>query len=128
MTFLNQTQLAYSDGKHAAALCPLSNQKKYLGYYISTPAGLVERPPDCGKKSFLSLFKDSTINNHFSVACGVPEVVHLTNKIAEQSTAKLKARAQVEAEDEAKKHRHGPASAKIVVATYWGSPEAMTLF
>jgi hypothetical protein len=78
--------------RRARGLCPLSNQKRNIwGYYISTPGGLVERPPDGGKKSFLSLLKDSTINNHYSrVARGVPEVVNLTNKIAEQSTAKRK--------------------------------------
>ena len=74
------------------------------------------------------MLKDSTINDHYSVARCVPEVVDLTNEIAEQSTAKRKARAQVEAEDEAKKPRHGPASAKIVVETYWDSLEAKKLF
>jgi hypothetical protein len=52
---------------------------------------LVERPPDGGKKSFLSLLKDLTINNHYSVARSVPEVVNSTNKIPEQLTAKRKA-------------------------------------
>ena len=89
---------------------------------------MLECPPDGGKKSFLSLLKDSNINNHYSDACGVPEVVNLTNKIAEQSTAKRKAQARVEAEDITKKPRHGPASAKIVVEMYWDSPEAKKLF
>jgi hypothetical protein len=115
--------------RQARGLCPWSNQKRKIwGYYITTPGGLVERPPDGGRKSFLSLLKDSTINDHYSVACGVPEVVDLTNEIAEQSTAKRKAQAQVEAEDKSKKPRHGPASAKIVVETYWDSPEAKKLF
>ncbi|KAI2514285.1 hypothetical protein MHU86_178 [Fragilaria crotonensis] len=108
---------------------PFGNPKRNIwGYYITTPGGLVQRPPDGGKKSFISLLKDSTINDHYSVARGVPEVVDLTNEIAEQSTAKRKARARVEAEDKAKKPRHGPASAKIVVETYWDSPEAKKLF
>ena len=124
MTFLNPTQLAFSNGKHGA----LSDQnRKILGYYITRPGGLVECPSDGGKKSFLLLLKDSTINDHYSVSQGVQEVVYLLNKIAEQSTAKRKLQAQIGAEDKTKKPRHGPASAKIVVETYWDSPEAKKL-
>ena len=71
---------------------PFGNPKRKIwGYFITKPGGLVERPPDGAKKSFISLLKDSTINDHYSVARGVPEVVDLTNEIAEQSTAKQKA-------------------------------------
>jgi hypothetical protein len=39
----------------ARGIDPYSNQSKNVwGYYVTTPGGLVERPPD-GKKSFLSL-------------------------------------------------------------------------
>jgi hypothetical protein len=102
---------------------PFGNPKRSIfGYYIvTTQGGLVQRPPD-GKKSFLSLLQDKELNDHYSVARGVTEVVDLTVEIADQSSAKRKPQAQVEAEDEAKKPRHGPASSKIVVQTYWDNP------
>ena len=107
---------------------PFGNPKRNIwGYYITTPGGLVQRPPD-GKKSFLSLLQDERLNDHYSVSRGVTEVVDLTNEIADQSTAKRRALAQVEAADKAKKPKHGPASSKIVVQTYWDSPEAKKLF
>ncbi|KAI2500715.1 hypothetical protein MHU86_13743 [Fragilaria crotonensis] len=82
---------------------PFGNPKRNIwGYYITTPGGLVQRLPD--------------------------EVVDLTNEIADQSTAKRRAIAQVETADKAKKPKHGPASSKIVVQTYWDSPEAKKLF
>ncbi len=88
----------------------------------------MQRLPD-GKKSSLSLRQDERLNDHYSDARGVTEVVDLTNEIADQSTAKRRAQAQkVEAEDEAKKPKHGPALSKIVVQTYWNSPEAKKLF
>ena len=87
----------------------------------------MKRPPD-GKKSFLSLVQDDRINDHCSVPRGVAEVVDLTNEIADQSTAKRKALMQVQAENEVKKPKHGLASAKIAVETYWDSPEAKKLF
>jgi hypothetical protein len=111
---------------------PLSieqSKKKYEGILHYNFRRIGRTPTRWWKKSFLSLLKDSTINNHYGVvARGVPEVVNLTNKIAEQSTAKQKAWSRVEAEDEAKKLRHGPASAKIVVKAYWDCPEAKKLF
>jgi hypothetical protein len=87
----------------------------------------VEGPPD-GKKSFLSLLQDASINDCYSVARGLPEVVDLTTEIAEQSSAKQKSEAYIATKDEAKKPKHGPVSAKIVVDTYWDSPKAKKLF
>ena len=84
---------------------------------------MVERPPD-GKKIFLSLLQDARINDRYSVSHGAPEVVDLTTEIAEQSSAKRRAEAFIAAQDESKRPKHGPASAKIVVETYWDSPEA----
>ena len=47
---------------------PFGNRKRKIwGYYITTPGGLVQRPPD-GKKSFLSLLQDDRLNDHYSVA------------------------------------------------------------
>lgn len=107
---------------------PFGNPKRKIwGYFITKPGGLVERPPD-GKKSFLSLLQDVSINDRYSVARGLPEVLDLTTEIAEQSSAKRKSEANVAANDEAKKPKHGPISEKIVVETYWDSPEAKKLF
>ena len=102
-------------------------KRKIWGYFITKPGGLVERPPD-GKKSFLSLLQDASINDRYSVARGLPEVVDLTTEIAEQSSAKRKSEAYAAAKDEAKKPKYGPFSAKIVEETYWDSPEAKKLF
>ena len=114
--------------RQARGLCPFSNQKRNIwGYYITTPGGLVERPPD-GKTNFLSLLQDESINDRYSVARGIPEIVDLTTEIAQQSTLKRKAQSQLQAEDEAKKPKHGPASSMIVEQTYWDSPEAKKLF
>ncbi|KAI2509402.1 hypothetical protein MHU86_5035 [Fragilaria crotonensis] len=112
----------------AKGVDPFDNPKRKIwGYFITTPGGLVQRPPD-GKKSFLSLLQDETLNDRYSVARGLAEVIDLTTEIAEQSCAKRKAEAQLEAQDETKKPKHGPASARIVVETYWDSPEAKKLF
>jgi len=102
-------------------------KRKIWGYYVTNPGGMVQRPPD-GKKSFLSLLQDDWLNDHYSVAQGVTEVVDLTNKIKDQSSAKRKAQAQIEAEDKGKKPKHGPASSKIAVETYWDSLLAKKLF
>ena len=41
--------------RQAKGICPLTNVKRHIwGYYITTPGGLVERPPD-GKKSFFEI-------------------------------------------------------------------------
>jgi hypothetical protein len=40
----------------------------------------VERPPDGGKRSFLSLLQDDRINDRYSIARGVSEVIDLTMK------------------------------------------------
>ena len=80
---------------------PFGNPKRTVwGYFATMPGGLVERPPD-GRKSFLSLLQDATINDRYSsVARGLPEIVDLTTAIAEQSTAKRRAEAFIEAQDE----------------------------
>ena len=57
------------------------------------------------------------LNDRYSVARGVTEVVDMTNEIADQSSAKRKAQAQIEAEDKGKKPKHGPASSKIAGET-----------
>jgi hypothetical protein len=98
-----------------------------LGYFITTSGRVVQRPPD-GKKSFLSLLQDKKLNCRYSLACGLAEVIDLTTEIAEQSCAKRKAEAQFMAQDETKRPKHGPAAAKIVVESYWDSPEAKKLF
>ena len=76
-------------------------KRKVMGYYVTAPGGVVERPPD-GKKSFLSLLQDQSIVDHYSVARSVPEIVDLSSKIAEQSSAKRKAEAKLAAVDEVK--------------------------
>ena len=81
---------------------PFGNPRRNIwGYYVTAPGGVVERPPD-GKKSFLSLLQDQSIGDHYSVARGVPEIVDLSSKIAEQSSAKRKADAKLLAVDEVK--------------------------
>ena len=76
-------------------------KRKVMGYYVTAPGGVVERPPD-GKKSFLSLLQDQSIGDHYSVARGVPEIVDLMSEIVEQSLAKRKADAKLAAVDEVK--------------------------
>ena len=104
-------------------------KRKTWGYYITAPGGLVQRPPD-GKKSFLYLLlQDDRCNDHYSVTQGVTDVVDLTIKISDQSSAaKRRARAQGKAKDKGKKPKHGPASSRIGVEMYWNSPEAKKLF
>jgi hypothetical protein len=81
---------------------PFGNPRRNIwGYYITAPGGVVECPPD-GKKSFLSLLQDQSIGDHYSVARSVPEIVDLSSKIAEQSSAKRKADAKLLAVDEVK--------------------------
>jgi hypothetical protein len=116
--------------RQATGICPLTNQRRSIwGYYITTPGGVVERPPD-GKKSFLSLLQDTAINDRYSVARGLPEIVDLTTEISLQSSAKRKAEAQIAVQnnDENKRPKHGPLSGKLVAETYWDSPEAKKLF
>ncbi len=43
-------------------------KQKIWGYYITTPGGMVQRPPD-GKKSFLSLLQDDWLNDHALQCC-----------------------------------------------------------
>jgi hypothetical protein len=70
------------------------NPKRHIwGYFVTEPGGLVERPPDGGKRSFLSLLQDVRINDRYSVARGASEVVDLTNEIQLQSKAKRRAEA-----------------------------------
>jgi hypothetical protein len=57
------------------------NPKRHIwGYFITEPGGLVECPPDGGKRSFLSLLQDDRINDRYSIARGVSEVIDLTMK------------------------------------------------
>jgi hypothetical protein len=74
------------------------------------------------------LLQDTRINDHYSVACGLPKVVDLTTAIAEQSSAKQKANTQKAAHDEKKRPNHGPISGEHAEETYWHSPEAKKLF
>jgi hypothetical protein len=96
------------------------------GYYVTVPGGQVQRPPD-GKHSFLSLAQDKMIGDHYTVVRGVPQVVDLSNEIVKQSSLKRKAEAK-EATEAAKKPEHGSTAGKILVQTYWESPEAKKLF
>jgi hypothetical protein len=84
-------------------------------------------PPD-GQKSFLSLLQDKMIGDHYSVARGVPEIVDLMSEIAKQSSAKRKAEAKLAAVEEGKNPKHESTAAKMLVETYWDSPEAKKLF
>jgi hypothetical protein len=107
---------------------PFGNPKRNVwGYYVTAPGGQVGRPPD-GKMNFLSFLQDKMIGDHYSVTRGVPEVVDLTSEIAEQSSAKRKVESKLAAVDQAKKPKHGSNAAKILVETYWDSPEAKNLF
>jgi hypothetical protein len=63
---------------------PFGNPRRRIwGYFVTTPGGLVARPPD-GKRSFLSLLQDESISERYSVARGLSEVIDLTNKIQVQ--------------------------------------------
>ena len=128
---------------------PFDNQKRTIwGYYVTTPGGLVAQPPD-GTRSFLSLLQDETINDRYSVARGLSEVVDLTKEIHVKSRAKRRAEAVDKAAAAAalateetatlsKKVKpsadadstaaDGSASSQILLETYWDSPEAKKLF
>ena len=80
------------------------------------------------RRVFLKLLQDEKLNDHYSVARGVTAVVDLTNEIKDQSTAKRKAQAQIDADDKTKKPKHGPALSAIAEQRYWDSPEAKKLF
>jgi hypothetical protein len=54
--------------------------------------------------------------------------VDLTNEIVEQSSAKRKAEAKLAAVDQAQKPKSGSPAAKILVESYWDSPEAKKSF
>ena len=115
-------------------------EREIWGYFITRPGGLIERPPSNGKKSFLSLLQDESINDRYSVAQGLSEVVDLITKIHVQSKAKRKVEEVLAASccSSYKKAKAsttftaaapGSASAKIMVLeTYWNSPEAKKLF
>lgn len=122
--------------RQAKGICPLTKVKRNIwGYYITTPGGLVQRPPD-GKKSFLTLLQDEKLSEHYSVARGVTEVVDLTREIHAQSKAKRKADAIAAAgaatisdtSAEKKAKACGSASLMIMEESYWDSPEAKKLF
>jgi hypothetical protein len=87
------------------------------------------------EKSFLSLLQDARISDRYSVARGSSDIVDLTTEIQMQSRAKRKAEAAAAAAEEAanKKpmalpHPAGSVSARILVESYWDSPEAKKLF
>jgi len=114
------------------------NPKRNIwGYFVTTPGGLVACPPD-GKRNFLSLLQDESISDRYSVARGLSEVIDLTNEIQVQTKAKRRAEAEATAAEGNKKAKSsvsiaaaaaaGSASAKIVVQSYWDSPEAKKLF
>ena len=126
--------------RKARGVDPFSNHDRIVwGQYATTPGGSVKRPPD-GKKSFLSLLEDDTINYRYSIARGLLEVLDLTTDIQVQSRAKRKAEAEAAVADEAdeadeaaskkpKPSSHpGSASARISVESYWESPDAKKLF
>ena len=85
----------------------------------NSPGGLVAHPPD-GKNSFLSLLQDEIIQERYSVARGVPEVLDLSREIT-RSTTKRKADAMLPARDDEKP------IAKMLEESYWDSPEAKKL-
>lgn len=123
--------------RKAKGICPLTNENRHIwGYYVTTPGGGVERPPD-GKKSFLTLLQDTAINDRYSVARGLSNIVDLTTEINAQSKAKRKADAMIAAAEattqdlsgaEKKAKAFGSASSMIVEESYWDSPEAKKLF
>ena len=123
--------------RKARGIDPFDNQKRPIwGYFVTRPGGLVERPPE-GRKSFLSLLQDESINDRYSVTRGSAEVVDLTTKIQQQSRAKRKAEATAAAAEEFANKKsvlspppHDPrsASARISMQSYWDSPEAKKLF
>jgi hypothetical protein len=70
--------------RQASGYNPFGNPfGKVWGYFVTTPGGLVTRPPD-GKRNFLSLLQDESISDWYSVARGLSEVINLTNKIQVQ--------------------------------------------
>ena len=114
--------------RQAMGVSPLTNQRRNIsGYYITTPGGGVERPPDGWKEEFFALLQDTVINDHYSIACDVPETVDLKTEISIQSSAKRKAEAHIAAHD-SKKPKHGPLASRLVVETYCDSPKAKKLF
>ena len=81
--------------------------------------------------SLTLLAQDKMIGDHYRVVRNVPQVVDLTNEIVKQSSLKRKAEAKEATEaakEAAKKPKHGSTAGKILVQTYWESPEAKKLF
>jgi hypothetical protein len=120
--------------RKAKGVDPFGNPKRYIwGYYVTTPGQVFERPPE-GKKCFLSLLQDNSINERYSVARGVQEVVDLTLTISNhQSLAKRKSDA-MEADEPMvpdTENSGGKKRARVIENTegnYWDSPEAKKLF
>jgi hypothetical protein len=112
------------------------NPKRNIrGYFITTPGGLVERPPDV-KKSFLSLLQDECVNDPYSVERDLSDVFHLIKEIGILPEGKRKAEAVLAASCGNNKKAKastlaaaapGSASATIWVESYWDSPEAKKL-
>ncbi len=67
--------------RKARGIDPYRSQSRIVwAYYVTTPGGLVERPPD-GKKCFLSLLQDARISDRYSVAWGSSDIMDLTTEI-----------------------------------------------
>ena len=74
MIFLNRIGVGCFVGKERA-LIPLATPRDTIwGYYVTRPGHILEGPPD-GKRSFLSLLQDNILNDGYSVAGGLTEVV-----------------------------------------------------
>ena len=96
---------------------------------MTTPEQLVKRPRDGKSRNFLSLLQDSSINDRYSVARGVAEVVDLSTEITRQtqSTIKRKMDAQLLAQQDQDNEKKRPKQ-MVEELTYWDSPEAKKLF
>jgi hypothetical protein len=72
--FLNRIGVGCFVGKERA-LIPLATPRDTIwGYYVTRPGHILEGPSD-GKRSFLSLLQDNILNDRYSVAHGLTEVV-----------------------------------------------------
>jgi len=123
-----------------------SPRRSISGYFITTPGQVVERPPE-GKKSFLSLLQDDSLNERYSVARGVQEVIDLTLAISTNQHAKRKADfreddSMMDSTTENTENSSGMKKTKTITCgsdpapriiettegNYWDSPEAKKLF
>jgi hypothetical protein len=132
---------------NAKGVDPFGNPKRNIwGYYVTRPGHVAELPPS-GKKGFLSLLQDNSINERYSVARGVQEALDLTLAISnKKSLAKRKSDAMEpdepmlpDTENSSRKKKAkkittcGSALAprrtnQNLKGSYWDSPEAKKLF